>query len=98
MKKSRGDRNSRAEIAKRQTTLAETLNLGMTAEEAMAATGVSRTTIWRDLSSLKEGFQITNKEAFAQYVTSQVGILTKVIEEVWEGALEPEVANSIRMR
>jgi len=37
-----------------------------------------------------------SREEFSVYVKQQVELLTKAVEEVWEGKLPPEAANSIR--
>src|SRR5579859_6814695 len=97
----RGNRSSAALIEKRRTRLLELKQEGKTtieAEDILKAEGfpADRVTLWRDLSKLRDGFNITNREEFATYVQEQVALLTQAIEEVWEGSLPPEAANSIR--
>lgn len=57
---------------------------------------VSREHVNRTLAELRDRFKDRSPEAFSAYVHRQVELLTQAIEEVWEGKLPPEAANSIR--
>jgi hypothetical protein len=97
----RGNKSSAALIEKRRGRLLELKQQGKTtieAEEILTSEGfpADRVTLWRDLSKLREGFSIANRQEFSTYVQEQIALLTQVIEELWEGSLPPETANSIR--
>jgi hypothetical protein len=57
---------------------------------------VSRKHVNRTLAGLRDKFKDRSPEAFSAYVHRQVELLTQAIEEVWEGTLPSDAANSIR--
>ena len=98
MTRPRGDRTTQAHQAERQARVTDVLkeNPSVTQQQLADEVGASLATVKRDLSKLSEGFVATTREQFASYVQQQVQLLTKAVEEVWEGRLPPEAANSIR--
>jgi hypothetical protein len=97
----RGNRSSAAIIEKRRARLLELKQQGVStveAEEILKAEGypADRNTLTRDLTRLKQQFNTSNGTEFAEYVREQVTLLTQAVEEVWEGKLPPDAANSIR--
>lgn len=89
-------RNSKAGQAANQQKIVEGLAEGKTQSTIAEELGVARETVNRNLALLRDGLVSVGREDFAVYVKQQVDLLTKAIEEVWEGKLPPEAANSIR--
>lgn len=89
-------RNSKAKQAANQQKIVEGLAEGKTQSTIAAELGLARETVNRNLAVLRDGLVSASREEFSVYVKQQVDLLTKAIEEVWEGKLPPEAANSIR--
>jgi hypothetical protein len=82
--------------ANRQVIMREHVLGDKTQGEVAKQLGLARQTVNENLAELRRGFVASSPEEFAVYVRQQVELLTKAIEEVWEGKLPPEAANSIR--
>jgi len=89
-------RNSKLKVASNQARIVQGLNEGKKQVQIAAELSLTPETVSRNLAKLREGFTIASKEQFSEYVQRQVELLSKAIEEVWEGNLPPEAANSIR--
>ena len=89
-------RNSKAGQATNQQKIVEGIAEGKTQSTIAEELGVHRTTVNRNLAVLRDGLVSASREEFSVYVKQQVDLLTKAIEEVWEGKLPPDAANSIR--
>jgi len=89
-------RNSKAKQAANQQRIVEGLAVGKKQTLIAEELGLHPVTVSRNLALLRDGLVSASREEFSQYVQQQVELLTKVIEEVWEGKLPPEAANSIR--
>ncbi len=88
--------NSKVKVAANRQKIVEGTNEGKTQAQIAEELNVTRCTVNRNLAKLKESFVQGNREDFEKYVRAQLDLLTKAIEEVWEGNLPPEAANSIR--
>src|SRR5579864_2135012 len=89
-------RNSKAKQAANQQKIVQGTVEGKTQSTIAGELGLARETVNRQLAKLRDGFVTASREEFSQYVKQQVELLTKAIEEVWEGKLPPDAANSIR--
>jgi len=89
-------RNSKAKQAANQQKIVQGTAEGKTQSTIAGELGLARETVNRQLAKLRDGFVTASREEFSQYVKQQVELLTKAIEEVWEGKLPPDAANSIR--
>jgi DNA-binding CsgD family transcriptional regulator len=89
-------RNSKAKQAANQAQIVRGTVEGKTQSTIADELGVTRETVNRNLAELRKGFVSVSREEFSVYVKQQVELLTKAVEEVWEGKLPPEAANSIR--
>lgn len=89
-------RNSKAKVATNQAAIVKGMNEGKQQKQIAEELGVHRITVNRNLAKLRDGLVSASREEFSVYVKQQVELLTKAIEEVWEGTLPPEAANSIR--
>jgi hypothetical protein len=89
-------RNSKVKVAQNQATMVQGLKEGKKQVAIAAELRLTPETISRNLAKLREGFTTASREEFSVYVKQQVDLLTKAIEEVWQGTLPPEAANSIR--
>lgn len=89
-------RNSKAKQANNQQAIVQGTKEGKTQSTIAAELGLTRETVNRNLAKLRDGLVSASREEFSEYVKQQVELLTKAIEEVWEGTLPPEAANSIR--
>ena len=88
--------NSKTKVAANRAKIIEGTNEGKTQREIGEELGLTRDTVNRNLAALKASFVQGNREDFEKYVRAQLDLLTKAIEEVWEGNLPPDAANSIR--
>jgi hypothetical protein len=89
-------RNSKAKQAANQQKIVQRTVEGKTQTTIAEELGIHPVTVCRNLAELRKGFMSVSREEFSVYVKQQVELLTKAIEEVWEGKLPPEAANSIR--
>jgi DNA-binding CsgD family transcriptional regulator len=89
-------RYSKAKQAANQQKIVQGTVEGKTQSTIAVELGLTRETVNRNLAHLRKGFVSASREEFSAYVKQQVELLTKAIEEVWEGKLPPEAANSIR--
>lgn len=89
-------RHSKQKSAVIKEKIVEGTQAGKNQGEVAAELAVSREHVNRTLAELRDRFKDRSPEAFSVYVQQQVELLTKAIEEVWEGTLPPEAANSIR--
>lgn len=89
-------KNSKVKQAANQQKIVEGLAEGKKQTQIAEELGVHPVTVCRNLAELRKGFVSASREEFSVYVKQQVELLTKAIEEVWEGKLPPEAANSIR--
>lgn len=89
-------RNSKAKQADNQQKIVQGTAEGKTQSTIAAELGLTRETVNRNLAVLRNCLVSASREEYSLYVKQQVELLTKAIEEVWEGKLPPEAANSIR--
>ena len=89
-------RHSKAKQAANQQKIVQGTLEGKTQTTIAEELGVARETVNRNLALLRDGLVSASREEFSAYVKQQVELLTKAIEEVWEGKLPPDAANSIR--
>jgi hypothetical protein len=89
-------RNSKVKQAANQQKIVQGIAEGKSQTTIAGELGLARETVNRNLALLRDGLVSASREDFSVYVKQQVDLLTKVIEEVWEGKLPPDAANSIR--
>lgn len=89
-------RNSKAKQAANQQKIVEGLAVGKKQTQIAEELGLHPVTVSRNLALLRDGLVSASREEFSTFVKQQVELFTKAIEEVWEGKLTPEAANSIR--
>lgn len=83
-------------VEKRRAKVAKLFAEGKSVPKIAEATGAPLRTIERDLSALRGTLQNANKESFGNFVKGQVELLTRLIEDTYNGTIPPEVANAVR--
>lgn len=95
MKRSRGDKTSKAERAVRRAKALELMKQGRKQTEIQDALGVSRATFWRDLQALEAQYVDGSKDDVKQFKEAQYRALMKIEEATANGTIEPDVANAL---
>jgi len=55
---------------------------------------MSRTTLWRDLSALRECFKEEHSEKYAEFVKAQVGVFQLMEQHLLEGTIDAQTATA----
>lgn len=91
-----GRRTSGANIESRRKTTMEKVNQGESQTAIAAELGVSRSTLWRDLESLRLKYSSEASAEFQEYRKKQLEILEQIEKAIVAGIILPDVANAWR--
>jgi hypothetical protein len=93
-----GPRRTNAEIANRRGKVLDVLKRkpNSTLKQIAKAVNVPERTASFDLKQLRDQLQATNATSFAEFVKGQVELLTRLLEDTYNGAIPPEVSNACR--
>ncbi len=78
----------------RKTELIKLVSEGTPVKDAAQVLGVSTRTVYGDLKHLTHELELKNPQAFSKLRTMQVGALLDMAEQVKNGEVPPDVANS----
>jgi hypothetical protein len=96
MNRSRGNASPKAKMEERRDRVIEGMKDGKTQTEIAEELKISRSTLWRDLATLRERFSEDNSEAFIEYKKAQLQVLELIEKGLLEGTINTKVADSWR--